>query len=332
MRIVVTGATSFIGRAVTEELLSGGHQVIGTVRPDSPGRRLLPGKESGNLSILILSLSEIDGILKEPKMKGGADAWIHLGWEGAGSANRENPQLQARNIDYALNALKTASALGCTRFLFSGSQAEYGIVDGVMREDRECHPVSEYGKDKLKVLNLCAEKGGQLGITYIHARIFSVFGPGDHPWSLISTSMNTFLKGGVMELGACTQMWNFLYVRDCARALVGLLLAKAPGGVYNVAGEDTRPLRSYIEELYRLCGGNGSYRYGKRPPNAEGEVSLMPDIQKLKDKVGFCQETSFETGIRRMLCLMSMEGGMEGQPDPHRDTGNRMECKGDWRL
>lgn len=330
MRVVVTGATSFIGRAVTKELLSKGHQVFGIVRPDSPGRRLWA--EDGNLTLLGLGLEGIDGLLREPEIKEGADAWLHLGWEGAGSANRQNPEVQARNIDYALNALKTAWALGCSRFLFSGSQAEYGIVEGVMREDGKCRPVSEYGKDKLKVLNLCAEKGEQLGITYLHARIFSVYGPGDHPWSLISTSMDTFLKGGFMELGACTQMWNFLYVRDCARALGALLLAKAPGGVYNVAGEDTRPLRSYIEELHRLCGGNGSYRYGNRPPNAEGEVSLMPDIQKLKDAVGFCQEISFETGIRRMLRLKPMKDGMKGQPDPHRDTGNTMECKGDWKL
>lgn len=68
-----------------------------------------------------------------------------------GSANRQDPQVQARNIGYALDSLHTAARLGCTRFLFSGSQAEYGIVDGVMGEGIVCHPVSEYGKDKLEV-------------------------------------------------------------------------------------------------------------------------------------------------------------------------------------
>ncbi len=174
-------------------------------------------------------------------------------------------------------------------------------MEGVMSEDRECFPVSEYGKDKLEVLKLCSREAQSLGLTYIHARIFSVYGPGDHPWSLISTCMDTFLKGGSMELGACTQMWNFLYVKDCAKALAGLLLAKAPGGVYNVAGEDTRPLKSYIQDLHRLCGGRGAYLYGKRPPNAEGTVSLLPDINKLQKEVGFRQETSFDTGIRLMI-------------------------------
>ena len=106
-----------------------------------------------------------------------------------------------------------------------------------------------------------------------------------------------------MEMGPCTQQWNFLHVRDAARALTGLLLAKVPAGVYNVAGEDTRPLKSYIEQMHRLCGEKGTYEYGKRPPNAEGVVSLVPDIRKLKEAAGFAQEISFEDGIREMIGL-----------------------------
>ena len=299
MRIVVTGATSFIGLAVTKELLDKGHEVFAVARPDSPGRRRLEGKEG--CFIMSCTLREIHTLVGRRELAGGADAWLHLGWGGAGSDNRRNPEIQARNIAYALEALRTAYALGCSRFLFSGSQAEYGICHTVMREDGECHPVSEYGKDKLKVCSMASEEARRLGITYIHARIFSVYGPGDHPWSLIATCMDTFLKGGHMELGACTQMWNFLYITDAARALTGLLLAKAPAGVYNVAGEDTRPLKHYLEELHRLCGGGGTYEYGKRPPNAEGVVSLIPDTGKLHEAVGFRQEISFEQGIKEML-------------------------------
>ena len=68
-------------------------------------------------------------------------------------------------------------------------------------------------------------------------------------------------------------------------------------GVYNVAGEDTRPLKSYIEEVYELCGRKGSYEFGYRPPNAEGCVSLMPDLTKLKKAIDFHQQVSFKEGI-----------------------------------
>ena len=49
MRVIVTGATSFIGKAVTKELLAGGHHVFAVVRPDTPGRGRLErtGAEAG---------------------------------------------------------------------------------------------------------------------------------------------------------------------------------------------------------------------------------------------------------------------------------------------
>lgn len=308
MRIVVTGAASFIGLAVTKELLDRGHEVVAVVRPGSPGRKKLWGRPG--IRVIPCTLQKIGELARgmdfagQAELAQGMDGWIHLGWEGAGSANRQNPHVQARNIIYAQEAMRTARALGCSRFLFSGSQAEYGIYSTVMAEDGECHPVSEYGKDKLRVWETVSKEARELGITYLHARIFSVYGPGDHPWSLIATAMNTFLEGGHMELGPCTQMWNFIYITDAARAIAGLLLAKAPAGVYNVAGEDTRPLREYVEELKTLCGRKGTYEYGMRPPNAEGVISLIPDTRKLREATGFRQEISFSQGIREMLTIL----------------------------
>lgn len=304
MRIVVTGATSFIGRAVVEELLEKRHQVFAAVRPDSTGRGELEAMQretGGQLTVLPVDLSACGMLDRHPALEGRADLWLHLGWEGSGSANRTNPEIQARNIGYALEALGAAARLGCTRFLFSGSQAEYGIADGLMREDSPCHPVSEYGKDKLEVCRRAGERAAELGITYLHARIFSVYGPGDHPWSLVSSCVDTFLKGGHMEFGACTQLWNYLYIKDAVRAITGLLLAKSPSGVYNVAGNDTRPLREFIGEIHRLCGGRGTFEYGKRPPNAEGVVSLNPDTGKLYRTANFQPRISFEEGIREMI-------------------------------
>lgn len=304
MRIVVTGATSFIGRAVVEELLEKRHQVFAAVRPDSAGRGELEAMQretGGQLTVLPVDLSACGTLDRHPALEGRADLWLHLGWEGSGSTNRTNPEIQVRNIGYALEALGAAARLGCTRFLFSGSQAEYGIADGLMREDSPCHPVSEYGKDKLEVCHRAGERAAELGITYLHARIFSVYGPGDHPWSLVSSCVDTFLKGGHMEFGACTQLWNYLYIKDAVRAITGLLLAKSPSGVYNVAGNDTRPLREFIGEIHRLCGGRGTFEYGKRPPNAEGVVSLNPDTGKLYRTANFQPRISFEEGIREMI-------------------------------
>lgn len=314
MRVIVTGATSFIGSHAVQTLINQGFEVCALIRPNSAGKKNLEQMiikkelleiiecELSGLKELAVNAEKLSKIgQKWSHDLGRADYWLHLGWDGSGSDNRKLADIQSMNAVYALDALETAAAVNCKRFLFCGSQAEYGVRNTTMRETDELHPLSEYGKAKAKVGREAVMRAEALGITYIHTRVFSVYGPGDHPWSLVESCMRTFKEGGIMELGACTQLWNYLYIDDAVNAIVKLLTGDAPAGVYNVAGEDTRPLREYIETMRALCGGRGTCQYGKRPPNAEGVTSLEPDITKLKEATGFHQEISFEQGIQMML-------------------------------
>ena len=141
MTVIVTGATSFIGRAVVKALLEEGCRVVAVSRPASAGAGKLQelfedlkkqaGAEKkvfGSLELCFCELGEIEKlekIYKKEELQ--AKAWLHLGWDGAGSDKRKDVKLQEKNIGYALQALHTAAALGCKRFLFSGSQADFGI-------------------------------------------------------------------------------------------------------------------------------------------------------------------------------------------------------------
>ena len=305
MNLVVTGATSFLGAPMAEYCLEQGHRVFAVVRPASKNMAQAEALQMRFPSRMVLipmnleDLERIPDLVKEP-----CQVWIHFGWDGAGSGNRTQQAIQQKNVGDSLCALKGAAALGCRRFLFSGSQAEYGIRDSLMKETDSCHPVSEYGKAKVEFYRQAAAWLRQQGETekmeYVHARIFSVYGPGDHPWSLVQTCLDTFCRGGEMKLGECTQMWNFLYIEDTAAALV-CLLTEGRAGVYNIAGNDTRPLRAYIEEMYEICGNKGTFRYGERPQNAEGPADLMPDIGKICRETGWRPVTTFAEGIYETL-------------------------------
>lgn len=151
--------------------------------------------------------------------------------------------MQQRNVTYALDAVEARQRLAATVFYLPVPRQSYGVGTGQWRRIRLFHPVSEYGKAKVdfceKAKILCKQKN----MEYIHTRIYSVYGPGDHPWSLVQSCLRTWQEGGSMKLGECTQNWNFLYIDDAAAALVSLL-TEAPAGVYNIGSSDTRPLRS----------------------------------------------------------------------------------------
>ena len=307
MKIVATGATSFVGCGAVKELLRRGHQVYAVLRENSKKAELLKvdGAYPANLTMLNVDLGDLErlpGLIGET-----CDVFLHMGWRGAGSDSRKLDEIQEQSVADALNAVSVAKKLGCKRFLFTGSQAEYGVHDTLMDEETECRPTSPYGKAKLAVRVQAEALCRELSMDYGHARIFSTYGPGDHPWSLISTCVETFLAGGQMQLSPCTQKWNFMYIEDAGRAIADLCEYEGPlmdeGCIYNLGGpmEETAPLRDFVEQLYGLCGKKGSFQYGVRPPNAEGVVNLIPDIRKMERVTGWKPEIGFEEGIRRLL-------------------------------
>lgn len=197
MKIVVTGATSFLGAAFVNHLLQLNHSVYAIIRPNSVHRKALPEKKE-NLQVVEMELgkmNELPLVIKEE-----CDYFVHFGWDGSGSKNRMQQGIQQKNAADSLKALEGAERLGCQRFLFAGSQAEYGQCQGAIREEQICRPVSEYGKAKLNFYHSAKEvcrqrqKTGESQMEYIHARIFSVYGSGDHPWSLVSSCLDTFFR------------------------------------------------------------------------------------------------------------------------------------------
>ena len=307
MKIVATGATSFVGSGAVKALLERGHKVYAVLRKGSSkaDRLLINGAMPENLVILEEDLGSLERLaeqIPEP-----CDVFLHMGWKGAGSDSRSAAAIQKENAKDSLNAVQAAKALGCRRFVFTGSQAEYGVHDALMNEETGCRPTSPYGEAKLKVRIEAEALCRKLSMDYGHARIFSTYGIGDHPWSLLSTCVNTFLSGGVMEMGACTQDCNFMYIDDAGRAVAMLCEYQKSlmeqGCVYNLGGpmDETGPLKHFVETVYEMCGRKGSCVYGVRKPNAEGVVNLIPDLTKMKRVIGWEPRVRFRDGMARVI-------------------------------
>lgn len=121
-------------------------------------------------------------------------------WAGRGPERHRcgTPHVQARNIGYALDSPRRPvwDAPG----FFCGSQAEYGIVDGIMGEEILCHPVSEYGKTSWRYAAGQEDAEGPWALIMVSMPGFSAFTVLRPPLVSVSTCLDTF-KGGRMELG-----------------------------------------------------------------------------------------------------------------------------------
>ncbi len=376
MRIIISGVSSFLGIQSARYLLSRGHEVTGLVRKSSKNLEKLNCLDG--LSGLQLQYLDFDR-LPEPGMipafpEARYDVFLHYSWDGVGSLGRADSALQERNIENAKKAYLLAEALHCRKFLFAGSQAEYGNGD-----QKEPKPVSPYGKAKL-AFSLWAEKrsreksqrqeegilreslparrypgeatGGQrteekqaeeaageksIAMQFLHLRIFSVYGEGEHENNLLRSLLLHIREGAELTLSPCTQDWNYMEVRDYVRAL-GLLIEReeAGSGDYDIAsvrkqgvplhspagdsaeeagrGSAHPSLRAYVEEAAEIFRAHFHQtkklsellHFGVRSSNVEGDADLHPDSSRL-EALGYRDVISFSEGIKAMAersCLL----------------------------
>ena len=214
---------------------------------------------------------------------------------------RDDVPTQMRNIEYTLDAVRLAKKIGCRAFVTAGSQAEYGLCSAPLRPDTPTFPRTGYGIAKLAAGQLSRLLCAQLGMRHCHARILSVYGGADRPCSIVSTCVDSMLRGEAPALTDCTQVWDFLHVKDAARALYMILEKGLDGAVYPVGSGQARPLREYVLEIQKLTGCAAEPRFGARALAPDAVRYLCADISALTADTGFVPEVSFTQGVRQTI-------------------------------
>lgn len=298
MRCIVTGATGFIGTALCEELLKNGHSVVAVIRPGSTKKNKLRfGAESnGNLQVVECAL---DCLSELQQFFGNADIFYHLAWNGSAGADREDFDIQNTNIGYTAEAIRAAAKCGCRKFVGAGSQAEYGVVHGVAKEDETVpKPFMMYGAAKAAAYQMGRVLAEQMGISFVWPRIYSVYGVGENPGTLVNYVIESLQKGEVPQLSPCENMWNFMYITDCVSALRILGETEETEGIYNVASEDTRPLREFVEEIRDIIAPGAELGFGAKASDPKRTFRLEPDVGRLR-RLEFRCNTKFADGLER---------------------------------
>jgi len=240
MRVFVTGASGWIGSAVTDELLAAGHEVIGLARSDASAAAL----EGKGARVRRGDLDDLDGIRLGAR---DADAVIHLAnkhdWsDPAGTAATERAAVQT--IGEALEGTGRP-------FLLASGLA--GFAPG--RPATEDDPSPFHGPDSPRggSENLALEFV-ERGVHTVSLRFApTVHGTGDHGFIAILAAIARE-KGVSGYPGDGANRWSAVHVRDAAR-MVALGLEKAPAGArLHAVAEEGVPTRVIAEAIGRAFG------------------------------------------------------------------------------
>ena len=293
-RVLVTGASGFIGRHALEPLMRRGFEVHALTSRRSP--RQTPPEVIWHRADLL-----------EPGVHGGLlDAvapshLLHLAWyaeHGRFWTSLENLRWAAATI-----ALVQAFAeAGGRRAVLAGSCAEYrwGEAGPCIEGVTPLEPATLYGTAKNATRSLLQAAAAELGIELAWGRVFFLYGPGEAPDRLVAAVARALVAGERAATGDGTQIRDFLHVADVGGAFAALVDGRVTGAV-NIGAGEGRPLRDVIEAIGAAAGRPDLLDIGALPPRPGDPAELVADVRRLRDEVGFTPAIALNDGIERTV-------------------------------
>lgn len=280
--LVITGATSFIGFNLIKILIESNNEIYAIARKNSSNLNKLNSLNSKTNFHLIYGDINDDCCLDEIKE---IDTLFLLARDGTRGEKRNDKNLQMLNYSSTINLVRKNLSKKLKNIVGIGSQAEYGITDEKVNEDFVCNPLTAYGKAKLdtynELMSICKEEN----ISFKWFRLFSCYGIGDNPNTLIMSALKSMLNNDDVELSACTQSWNFINLYDVGNIICILYNKKIPNGAYNLASDDTRILADFIYEMKGICNSTSNLVFGAKQ-KGQKLMNLLPVNHKLKQALG----------------------------------------------
>jgi len=285
VKIVLTGATGFIGSHLLPELAAE-HDVVAVAR--RPPDRAVEG--------VVWVEHDLTRSLAEARLPGRADAIVHL---AQSKRYREFPDgaddVFAVNVRSTFELLQYATAAGVGAFVFASTGGVYGSGERALSEDDRLNPLNFYISSKYSAEAL-VRSYRQLfrAITF---RFFFVYGPGQRGM-LVPSLLERVVGGGPITIqGEPGLRLNPIFIRDAIRVFEPAL-ALGRSELFNVAGDEVVTIRDLVRLMEEATGRQAAVSHAAA---AGGEGDLVGDNTRMKELLGVTPATALRDGLRSML-------------------------------
>jgi nucleoside-diphosphate-sugar epimerase len=288
-RVLLTGATGFVGRETLAALVRDGHEVhvAGRRRP-APARTRVHWHEVD----LLAEAGETARILAASR----PEVLVHLAWYAEHGRFWTAPE----NVDWVEASLRLLREFARTeaarRVVMAGTCAEYKWTRSVYAEHDPCVPRTLYGAAKHGLRVVAERFAVERGLSFAWGRLFFLYGPGEAEGRFVPAIGRRLLAGEPAPMTAGTQIRDFLHVADAGAAFAALAAGETEGPV-NIGSGVGVSLRDIAASIARYAGGPARLQIGAIPTRADDPPSLVADVTRLRDEVGWRPRVSLEEGL-----------------------------------
>lgn len=290
-KILVTGGTGFIGSHCLEELSQSNYEIHAISRNSN--------KKIKNVvwhNIDLFDENDFINVLKLVK----PNYLMHLAWKMETGLN-----LNSNNNEKWFNLSKNIIDLfykhGGERVLATGSGFEYDLTYKTLSESESpINPNNEYGKSKSKLFNYLESSAEKNNTSFIWARIFFAYGPGQKKQSLLPYVVDCMMKNIKVETTDGNQQYDYIFVKDVARALV-LLLESSYNGPVNVSSGKVTKLKDMVLKIGDHFNKKELLDFGARERPVGTPDFILGENDRLKTITSWKEEYNVDNGIEELI-------------------------------
>lgn len=294
MKVLLTGATGFIGSRVAKILVELGCEVTALVRPGSNTWRIDDFADSiSPLSCDLLSIENVQLELQDIK----PDTCVHLAWYAEPGKYLDSLE----NISHLSASMILASILakgGCTRFVGIGTCYEYDLrfTSRCLSEEDNTYPNSVYAAAKLGFYRALTELGRTSGMQVAWARPFYQYGPCEDKRRLIPYAINSLLQNSEAKVTAGEQVRDYLYIDDVASAICAITMSDLTGPV-NVGSGVPIKVKEIVSTIAKMLGREHLLKIGALQSNPMEPKFVCAQNNKLIQGTRWSPHFSLNEGL-----------------------------------
>ena len=219
--------------------------------------------------------------------------FFHFAWGGVGN-NRDNCELQMKNVNNTIDAINLAIKLKAKRFIFADSSYEYLISKN---SNEEIGPCSIYGTAKLCAQKMCKTIAHNNNIEYVGVLFVNIFGIGDKSNRSTNTLLKKIINNEDLDLIAGDNLYDWTYIDDCIDGILCATIKGINNKVYYI-GNKPRTFKDIMYDVKDALKTNVNFNFGKYEENSYVDFTQI-NINQLEIDTGFKITSDFKENIKK---------------------------------